>query len=562
MIQTALDSGSAMPVAGSCGSLTPRTFGITRADTPRLTRRQNDSQVLRPAWTLSRGIALAVCLMNFSRVRPSLFAATINRGSGRRHSRERFRYSSVANSRSYAGGLLLASGAAVWQSKRSTVSGSVTSRSGTAPSSRRRRAPSSPSSTTPSSTTPHALPLRGPLGYGGFVPLTSWTSKRPREATPTGSLSGPGPLVAHEALEVRSSARKTATARRRLLASQRVAPLLAGLESNEGVLRRRRDKAPTRARYAAAVNSFMNMYRLTDTTPKEELDWLLDKELDRLYLTGESAGPGRCLFYAVRWHFGIVNADLPKSSMARQGHTRMQRSALQDPIPWEEVLVMVDALLSAPPSEAATQLKVAASIGMIIAFDVYGRANDVTTALRNELRPPAPRGHGGLRHWTLTFFPETQSLTSKTHTQDDTVTIGSSNPQRKWISQLCPLLLRVPTSDGGLLGITRKQYQSMFYLARRRAGLSLAGPHRLRHGGASADGLLEGMDRITDLDLATRGRWKSLDSVRRYRRPAKYLRQLALLTPAQMRTAKASQYSIVSRLKELMKSLSVKGFVC
>ena len=254
-----------------------------------------------------------------------------------------------------------------------------------------------------------------------------------------------------------------ATTRRRLLTSRRVAPLLAGLEGSEGVLRRRRVTTPTRGRYAA---------------------------------------------------------------------------------------------------EAATQLIVAASIGMIIAFVDYGRASDGTSALRNVPRPPAPRVQGGLRHWTLTFFPETQSLASMTCTQDDTVTIGDGTPQRKLVCRLCLLFLRFPTSDGSQRAITRKQHQNMFYFATPRARMSLAGLLRLRHGGASADGLLKGMDRITDLDLATRGRWEPLDSVWRYRRPTKSIRQLALLTPTQMRTAQASQYSILSKLMVLVKGLSVKGFVC
>jgi hypothetical protein len=174
----------------------------------------------------------------------------------------------------------------------------------------------------------------------------------------------------------------------------------------------------------------MNVYHLAGSTSKGELDLLLDKGLGRPHLTGENAASGRCLFHAVRWHLVVVNADLPLSFMARRGHICAQRSSLQDPIPWEEVLVMVDALLSAPPPVAATQLIIAASIGMIIAFDVNDRANNVTSALCNELRPPALRGHGGLRPWTLTFFPEMQSLTSMTHTQDDTATDGFSTPRR------------------------------------------------------------------------------------------------------------------------------------
>ena len=96
--------------------------------------------------------------------------------------------------------------------------------------------------------------------------------------------------------------------------------------------------------------------------------------------------------------------------------------------------------------------------------------------------------------------------------------------------------------------MTPARYNELFRLARALANLGPSSAHRLRHGGASADALLTGPDAVTDLTLASRGRWSALSSVRRYRQPAQYLKQLQKLSQAQLSEAEQLQRTLPSQL--------------
>ena len=93
-----------------------------------------------------------------------------------------------------------------------------------------------------------------------------------------------------------------------------------------------------------------------------------------------------------------------------------------------------------------------------------------------------------------------------------------------------------------------EEYVRLFHLSRKLASLAPSHPHRLRHGGASADAVLN----VQDLTIQQRGRWASIKSVARYRRPALYLRQLALLSPNQMMLAAAAESKLKCQLPTLL----------
>ena len=209
---------------------------------------------------------------------------------------------------------------------------------------------------------------------------------------------------------------------------------------------------------------------------------------------------------------------------------------------------MAGALLNkTPPSVTASEATLA-STGFLLAFDVYGRANDISRAVSAELRAPVKAQRGVPSQWTLTLFPSDQSSESKTRTQDDTAAIGATHPQRRWLTRFCRPLLRHDPSDSRLLSMTPARYKELFRLARALANLGPSSAHRLRHGGASADALLTGRDAVTDLTLASRGRWSALSSVRRYRQPAQYLKQLQKLSRAQLSEAEQLQRTLPSQL--------------
>ena len=138
---------------------------------------------------------------------------------------------------------------------------------------------------------------------------------------------------------------------------------------------------------------------------------------------------------------------------------------------------------------------------------------------------------------------------SKMGWTDETLSIATTHPDRKWITSLLPALRAMPSASGRLLDLSPCDYKTLFQLARTQAALDKANPHQLRHGGASMDG----MTKLGDLDLADRGRWAALGSIRRYRRPAHYIKRLRALSLAQRTQAKGAVSKIRVQLPRMLK---------
>ena len=151
----------------------------------------------------------------------------------------------------------------------------------------------------------------------------------------------------------------------------------------------------------------------------------------------------------------------------------------------------------------------------------------------------------------MTLYPTTQQETSKTRTQDETISIGASFMRRTCVRQLCRPLTRHCPSDKRLLCLSIKRHLQLFHLTRQLALLPVSNPHPLRHGGASADGLLTSGGQPSDLDLAARDRSGSMKGIRRYSQPARHLRQFLLLSKAQLLQAKVVEPMLPHLLQAL-----------
>ena len=244
----------------------------------------------------------------------------------------------------------------------------------------------------------------------------------------------------------------------------------------------------------------------------------------------------------------LNNDQLPRSGAARRGHAREQKPNLQEPETWEATLLTAWALVNSVHQIATTSECATAAVAILFAFDLYGRAFDIIKALKSELRAPIRGQAGAASAWTVTLYPTTQQATSKTRTQDETIILGASNRRRAWLTRLCPALKRRRPQEPLLIGLTASRYMQLYALGRSAAGLPPSNLHRLRHGGASADALLTKGEQLSDLDICSRGRWASLQSVRRYRQPARYLRQLEILSARQRLLAQSLEKKIVNSI--------------
>jgi len=303
-------------------------------------------------------------------------------------------------------------------------------------------------------------------------------------------------------------------------------------EPIDGLLRRKTVKATTATLYTGIAQSFLLRNGLTAHSAPEDIDKALDMEMVELYLQGESAAESNLLYYGTRWYTVRTNADLRLSFRSRQGHCRSQFRRRILPETWEAVLLQCAALMD-DVSGAGPRLEAArACCGWLLSFDTYARATELLEAARKELRPPlgsAARKAGGF--WTLTLFPSTHVEEAKNKLQDVTKMVGATDERRRWLTHLLRPLLRSGLGQDRLLGpLNPGRYLKLFHRSRVLASLQPSHPHRLRHGGASLDGLDQN---IGDQTLQDRGGWKSVKSIAIYRQPARYLRELEKLSSRQ-----------------------------
>ena len=137
---------------------------------------------------------------------------------------------------------------------------------------------------------------------------------------------------------------------------------------------------------------------------------------------------------------------------------------------------------------------------------------------------------------------------SKARTQDDTLEIGVTDPNRAWLQELCPALKKMSRKTPLLLDMPVSTYLLLFRRAVKTLNEGHIHPHQLRHGGASADGALK----VPELTMLMRGRWAARNSLLRYMKPAQYLRQLEKFTTSAL---KHVEKTVVRLRKELPTAL-------
>ena len=188
---------------------------------------------------------------------------------------------------------------------------------------------------------------------------------------------------------------------------------------------------------------------------------------------------------------------------------------------------------------------------MLLGFDLYSRSSDMPLARREELRPPLASASAGSRLWTLNFYPAAAGVPAKDGTYDITKAVGATHSQRSWLSAVCALMLRVPPHGPLLCQMTVARFNELFRAARYAARVVYATPHQLRHGGASMDAL----PLVSDAEMLARGPWSSPSSLVRYRRPAKYLRAVAQLSPEQTAAALTARTRILAQMESMVKTI-------
>jgi len=187
---------------------------------------------------------------------------------------------------------------------------------------------------------------------------------------------------------------------------------------------------------------------------------------------------------------------------------------------------------------------------MLLAFDVYGRPGEIINLKTENICTPST----AFRNWAICFGVQELGEFTKTNTQDDTVVVGLGH--RKWMCQILEKLYVEADgrADKKLFAMTLREAERLFKKCTKSLNLQALQltPHCLRHGGASHDSLAG----IGLSAIMVRGRWKQLDSARRYAKHGRIAKQIEKLSPRQQQMAVYAAGRIRCTMKTSLRAAS------
>jgi hypothetical protein len=207
----------------------------------------------------------------------------------------------------------------------------------------------------------------------------------------------------------------------------------------------------------------------------------------------------------------------------------MEPGESRDPCPWEVALLLMLWFL-----ENGFLLMAAATA---ISFDTYIRPGVLLGLRRENLLRPAKLVSGAYAAWGIVLAPAESNTYTKVGEQDDSLRVGTLH--RMWVTEIVKKLWARTAPGAFLFDFDLGKFETTFKratIALNLEALRLV-PHSLRHGGPSTD-IYMGLRTLAEVQR--RGFWKCAESVRRYEKHSKLLKQLNMLSIAQQRAARAA----------------------
>ena len=323
----------------------------------------------------------------------------------------------------------------------------------------------------------------------------------------------------------------------------------------EDFLHRRRVSERTEAAYLDKYRDLLRDFPIlqSDLLSAAEVDRVLDQHLHDMFIRGHSIHEARYALYATCWARVLAARQLPRAQRALQGFRRLDPESMRDPVPWDAVLLVAARLCQNP----VTAHDVIVGVAMLFNFDSYARPGSLLQLRVDSLVPPVKGVGTDAPKWALIFFPSTENQRSKTFTQDDTVIVGVQ-PERAFLNNVLSSWVRKLLKHSRLFPISHAFYAKRIRETSVLLGLSYLHfvPHMLRHGGASLDAL-NGIDLR---DIQRRGQWITRESVNRYSKHGRYLRQLQRMTFASRSDARLAFTWLTKNLAKLVANYDFSVF--
>ena len=290
----------------------------------------------------------------------------------------------------------------------------------------------------------------------------------------------------------------------------------------------------TQQRYMTAAHSFddyLNEHGL-QILAQQDLDLVLDRYLTHLFFRGHTVQEARYALYGVAFVRHVptrASNSLPLAKKSLKGFNMASPENLRDPAPWQAICLVAKRMAG-----LKTRQHVDAAAALVVMFDGYLRPSECLELEYQHVVPPPGGRDSRLSRWALVIAPADEIKRTKTGQQDDTILMGTPGAGRGWVPNLLNALrLRARRQGSRLFHVDLPQLRALLHRHSHDLDLSQLNmtPHCLRHGGPSTDRLLNARSLQ---DVQRRGRWLAMDSVRRYEKHGRLLRQLNRMNWSQL----------------------------
>ena len=256
-----------------------------------------------------------------------------------------------------------------------------------------------------------------------------------------------------------------------------------------------------------------------------DMDWVLTNLIDEWYLEGESFGMASKAVAATvffRSKFGRGKAcQLDGARQALRGWRRLEPPLSRLPLSWPILAMLINEMVRLGFREAG--------VVTALMFFTYFRPSEPFKLRVKDLVPPTPQAGGSHKLWSLTLHAFEGGQASKTQEFDEGVLLD--RPASFFLGPVMQKIARDKKPSDLLFGIT----QTALGTALREAFLAVPSHklerptlYQVRHSGAS----VEFADKVRTLaEIQRRGRWRAVQSVRRYEKGPRVNEQLRKLEP-------------------------------
>jgi hypothetical protein len=303
------------------------------------------------------------------------------------------------------------------------------------------------------------------------------------------------------------------------------------------------------ARYQSCWNRVSHLLLTSKGRLKniETVDQELCQFLEEQYYEGEDISLAQYTVASVLFFNPSLkahgNAALPRVKQSLKGWRKLCPTRSRMPVPWEVTCLLVQDMIGLG--------KIHLALHTLLMHTLYLRPSEALRLRHCDVVKPV-KGRGcGYQAWTFVLHPMEMGIPSKTQEYDESLQLdlpyhqGIGDCLSRWIQK------RQLGKQSKIFDHNIQELNNHLGKAERRLNLGkihAIHAYRFRHGGASYDFVMK----LRDLtSVQHRGRWKSLNSVRRYQKGARLAQLFGALPADVRRRCKAAANNLANTLSKV-----------